>query len=66
MMWIEFDKKFTCLFFAFFFFETKNIKIKIIFPLHFTRPEVRKRRHLVFNFQRSYARPSFVESAGCD
>ena len=65
MMWIEFDKKFTCLFFAF-FFETKNIKIKIIFPLHFTRPEVRKRRHLVFNFQRSYARPSFVESAGCD
>ncbi len=39
MMWIEFDKKFTCLFFC--FFETKNIKIKIkiIFPLHFTRAQ---------------------------
>ena len=24
MMWIEFDKKFTCLFFAFFFLKRKN------------------------------------------
>ena len=66
MMWIEFDKKFTCLFFAF-FLKRKIYKVKIIFPLHFTRAKKSEKAwRLVFNFQRSYARPSFVESAGCD